>query len=289
VRHTYECPLRWADMDMLGHVNNVTYVDYLQEARIDMFAAHPQFRGGEELAEGVVVVRHEVEFLAPLTFRRRPVLVDAWITEVRAGSFTMAYEVYDDHDDAAPGRRRVFLRASSVLAPFVFETGWPRRITAEEREVLQQYVEPAERRTGLVRQGSARHTYPLRVRWSDVDAYRHVNNVKYFEYFQEARIQYLMDLHVKGEDWSEHVVARTDVDYRRPMLFRLEPYAVSSWISHIGTKSFVISAEIRDREEVLASAQVVMVTFDSRAQRAAPMPEDQRRRLEAELPAELPG
>ena len=29
VRHTYECPVRWADMDMLGHVNNVTYVDYL--------------------------------------------------------------------------------------------------------------------------------------------------------------------------------------------------------------------------------------------------------------------
>ena len=30
---------------------------------------------------------------------------------------------------------------------------------------------------------------PMRVRWSDVDAYGHVNNVKYFEYFQEARIR----------------------------------------------------------------------------------------------------
>ena len=73
VRHLYRCPLRWADLDLLGHVNNVTYVDYLQEARVDMMRSHgpavrrgEDGRDGEDLAEGVVVVRHEVEFLAPL-------------------------------------------------------------------------------------------------------------------------------------------------------------------------------------------------------------------------------
>ena len=40
VRHRYECPMRWADMDLLGHVNNVTYVDYLQEARVDLLRHH---------------------------------------------------------------------------------------------------------------------------------------------------------------------------------------------------------------------------------------------------------
>ena len=39
-RHVYECPMRWADMDLLGHVNNVVYVDYLQEARVDMLRTH---------------------------------------------------------------------------------------------------------------------------------------------------------------------------------------------------------------------------------------------------------
>ena len=96
MRHVYECPLRWGDMDMLGHVNNVTYVDYLQEARIDMFAAHAGFSGVQDLAEGVVVVRHEVEFVRPLVFHRAPVKVEVWVTEVRAGSFTLAYEVFDD-------------------------------------------------------------------------------------------------------------------------------------------------------------------------------------------------
>ena len=31
--------MRWADMDLQGHVNNVVYVDYLQEARVDMLRA----------------------------------------------------------------------------------------------------------------------------------------------------------------------------------------------------------------------------------------------------------
>jgi acyl-CoA thioester hydrolase len=269
-------------MDMLGHVNNVTYVDYLQEARIDMFALHAGFSGVTDLAEGVVVVRHEVEFVAPLVFRRGPVLVDVWITDIRPARFTMAYEVYDEGGDGSDGRR-TYLRASSVLAPYVFAGEHPRRLTEREREVLGRFLEPAATRASLAGEGDGRHVYPVKVRFSDVDVYRHVNNVKYFEYFQEARIQYVMDLHHRGETWSEHVVARTDVDYRRPMLFRLEPYEVHSWISRVGTRSFTISAEIRDHAEVLARAHVVMVTFDSASQRAAEMPPDQRRRLTDEL------
>jgi acyl-CoA thioester hydrolase len=271
-------------MDMLGHVNNVTYVDYLQEARIDMFAVHAGFTGVADLAEGVVVVRHEVEFVAPLVFRRTPVLIDVWITDIRPGRFTMAYEVYDEPDDAAAGRR-TYLRASSVLAPYVFAGEHPRRLTEREREVLGRFLEPAEPVGPRLPAGTGRHVYPVKVRFSDVDVYRHVNNVKYFEYFQEARIQYVMDLHRRGEAWSDHVVARTDVEYRRPMLFRLAPYDVHSWISDLGNRSFAISGEVRDPEaddEVLARCRVVMVAFDRGTQRASDMLPDQRARLEEE-------
>jgi acyl-CoA thioester hydrolase len=275
-------------MDMQQHVNNVTYVDYLQEARIDMFMAHPEFAGGEELAEGVVVVRHELDFVAPLTFRSGPVLVDAWISEIRAASFTMSYEVYDPAD--ADADRRVYLRASSLLAPFVFATERPRRITDREREVLGRYLEPGVERTPVTAEGGSRHVYPLKVRWSDVDAYRHVNNVKYIEYFQEARIRYMMRLHQEGDTFGSIVVARTDVDYRRPILFRMEPYEVHSWISHVGRSSFVVAAEIRDvtsrpgeTGEVLASSRVVAVGFDRETQRASALLPDHRTRLLEEL------
>jgi acyl-CoA thioester hydrolase len=127
-------------MDSLGHVNNVTYVDYLQEARVDMLRVHAPQSGGEELAEAVVVVRHEVDFLRPLVFRFAPVRIESWVTSVRAASFTMAYEIFDEHPG---GARTVYARALSVLAPYVFATERPRRIRPEEREVLERFLEPA--------------------------------------------------------------------------------------------------------------------------------------------------
>ena len=105
------------------------------------------------------------------------------------------------------------------------------------------------------------------MRRSDVDEHGHVSDVTFFEYLQEARIKYLMDLHTRGQHWSHHVVARTDVDYLEPMPHRREPYAVHSWIGHVGTRSFTIQAEVRDGDRVLAGAAVVMVIFDLETQR----------------------
>jgi acyl-CoA thioester hydrolase len=141
VRHVYYCPLRWADMDSLGHVNNVTYVDYLQEARVDMLAVHAPETGGEALAEGVVVVRHEVEFVAPLVFRPEPVRIETWVSRIRAASITMRYEILDELPD---GGRRVYTRASTVLTPFVFATERPRRVSQEEKDVLEGFYEADE-------------------------------------------------------------------------------------------------------------------------------------------------
>src|ERR1700754_5119274 len=107
--------MRWADLDQLGHVNNVVYVDYLQEARVDMFRTHGPPQTGE-LAEGVVVVRHEVHYLSPLAYRFKPVQIECWVTQIRAASFTMAYEVFQETDDG----RRVYARATTVLTPYVF-------------------------------------------------------------------------------------------------------------------------------------------------------------------------
>jgi acyl-CoA thioester hydrolase len=138
-RHIYLCPLRWADMDSLGHVNNVTYVDYLQESRVDMLRVHAQAPGGEQLAEGTVVVRHEVEFVSPLVFRFEPVRIETWVTRIRRASFTMAYEILDELPD---GGRHVYTRARTVLTPYVFAEERPRRIKEHERLVLERFLEP---------------------------------------------------------------------------------------------------------------------------------------------------
>jgi acyl-CoA thioester hydrolase len=254
--------MRWADLDQLGHVNNVVYVDYLQEARVDMLRAHG--RGLGALAEGLVVVRHEVTFLKPLTYDFRPVSIECWVTDIRAATFTMAYEIFHDtpSSDGGENERVVYLRATTVLTPFVFAEERPRRITPEEREMLTGHLEAdrqPRRRTPPLPDEVTSH-YAIHVRFSDVDAYGHVNNVKYFEYLQESRISMIRDL-VPLRRFSV-VVAQTDVDYLMPLLFRAEPYDCRTSITRVGTRSMTVESEIRDGATVLARARVVVVFFD---------------------------
>ena len=258
--------MRWADLDLLGHVNNVVYVDYLQEARVDMLRTHgPAARTGD-LAEGVVVVRHEVSYLAPLSFGFEPVTIESWVTEIRAATFTVAYEIFHERE----GVRHVHARASTVLTPYVFADERPRRLSAVERETLAVFLEPPEpverRPLPRSRPAVAAH-YPVAVRFSDVDVYGHVNNVKYFEYLQESRIAMTAQMW-DGLDRVSIVVAQTDVDYVRPILFRPETYDVWSWVSRVGTRSATVDSLIADGDEALARARVTIVFFDPRTERS---------------------
>ncbi|UUZ61881.1 acyl-CoA thioesterase [Nocardioides sp. B-3] len=97
--------------------------------------------------------------------------------------------------------------------------------------------------------------------------------MKYFEYFRESRIPMMERLGRSLPEAGFHVVvAQTDVDYKVPILFRLEPYDVHSRITHVGTKSFTIESEIRDGETLLSRARVVLVCFDSETQRSIEPP-----------------
>jgi len=290
VRHVYDCPLRWADMDSLGHVNNVVYVDYLQEFRVDMLRVHAPGPEAADLAEGVVVVSHELEFVRPLVYRDRPVRVEGWCEQIRAASFRLGYELVDP--EGPDGERQVYLRATSVLAPFSFATHRPRRIDERERTALQRYAEPAQlepapaiRAERLLADGSGGHTYSCRVRWSDIDSYGHVNNVKYVEYFQEARILFVREaVGADGAaDLGSFVVARVDVDYRRPLEFRTEPVTVRTWVTRIGRSSFELQAAVCDQSAVYATSRAVAVGFDRSTGHARRLTATERRALDARL------
>jgi len=130
-----------------------------------------------------------------------------------------------------------------------------------------------------------RHTYECRVRWSDVDAYGHVNNVKYFEYYQEARVAFLL---ATGAGWAtdrseQFVVARLRVDYHRPILFRPEPFPIESWVTRMGTSSCEVMSRIRDGESVLSDARATLVAFDVGAGRPRPLRDRERAALSSVL------
>ncbi len=118
-------------MDAYGHVNNVVFLRYLEEARIDFL-----FRPEKDFKQGSVVARHEIDYKRQLVHRHSPVDIELWITQIRAASFTIAYEVKDGD--------QIYVTASTVIVPFDFEAQRPRRLTAEERDFLAEYRDDAE-------------------------------------------------------------------------------------------------------------------------------------------------
>ena len=89
--------IRFGDIDAYNHVNNVAYLQYLEDARVQLFYAElpggSTLRGllGPELF--TLVGRHEIEYLAPISFRTDPIHVNTWVTHVGGSSFELGYTV----------------------------------------------------------------------------------------------------------------------------------------------------------------------------------------------------
>ena len=133
MRHTYQCSVRWGDMDALGHVNNVRYLDYLQEARIDMFWTAPQ-RDGHSLMEfDLIVARNEIDYLAPLVWSHQPISMEVWVTKIGTTSFEVAYEL--KQGDV------IHARAKSVLVQYDLESRTARPVSELERSLLERYFD----------------------------------------------------------------------------------------------------------------------------------------------------
>jgi acyl-CoA thioester hydrolase len=67
--HTVVVPIRWGDMDAIGHVNNTVYFRYMEQARVDWSHVFARSLGRDAFAsDGPLIVNARCTFLAPLTY-----------------------------------------------------------------------------------------------------------------------------------------------------------------------------------------------------------------------------
>ena len=118
---------RFSDLDPLGHVNNVVFHDYLQEARVGLLR---DFRLVHGHGFSQVVVKQEITHRKPLLLHPEPVIIETWVERIGGSSYTLGYRILDEHGDVAA-------TASTVLAVIDEESGSPVRIPAELRAVLE--------------------------------------------------------------------------------------------------------------------------------------------------------
>jgi acyl-CoA thioester hydrolase len=132
-RFTAHVAMRWSDMDAYGHVNNVQFLTYVEEARVEMFKSVP-LSGVDQVAAGILVAASDIKYRRPLLHRHAPVPIDVWVTKIGAAHFCLGYEVYDNGGV-------VYATASSTMVPYDFANGRPRRLSADEKSWLQEFTD----------------------------------------------------------------------------------------------------------------------------------------------------
>lgn len=128
----------------------------------------------------------------------------------------------------------------------------------------------------------AKHTYLCPMRWSDMDAQGHVNNSAFLVYLEQARIDlFFENARLEGIESIARgvVVARHEIDYRRPVVYGPDPLRIELWCSHIGGASFTVEYAMHEggaTDAVAVQARSRCVTYDLRAGRARRLEEVER-------------
>jgi acyl-CoA thioester hydrolase len=131
-----------------------------------------------------------------------------------------------------------------------------------------------------------RFVRPVELRFRDLDAVGHVNNVVYLTYMETARIQWWIEV-TGHRDFRNFgmILARTEIDYKAPASWgdRLE---VGVRCASMRRSSFVLEFRVAEPEggRVFADARKVLVHYDYDAGRSLPLPPDLREKLKAQDP-----
>jgi acyl-CoA thioester hydrolase len=128
---------------------------------------------------------------------------------------------------------------------------------------------------------TSRFVAPVRVRWSDLDAFGHVNNARTVTLLEEARVDWLfVEAARHGVDRLTEgiVVSRLEIDYRRAIGFGL-PVTVSMAISELTAASFTVDYRVDVAGELAATAATVLVPVSPATFRPRRLDDGERRFL----------
>lgn len=124
--------VRFRDLDAYGHVNNATFLTYLEQARVKILGEYFAL-DGEHGKTGFVMRKAELEFLRPITLRSS-IYVRMQVTKMGRASFTLFYELMDQAET-------IYATASTVLVTIDAETGRPAGVPDWFEEAVRRGAE----------------------------------------------------------------------------------------------------------------------------------------------------
>jgi acyl-CoA thioester hydrolase len=129
-----------------------------------------------------------------------------------------------------------------------------------------------------------------RVRFGDLDAMQHMNNVEFLRFFETARIDYMIQLSPEHAPTARRqfgfIFAECHIAYRAPAFFgdRIRTYI---WPSELKRSSLRLTFEMRTEGDgrLVADGWGTLVGYDYDAGESRPIPDVLRERIEPRIPA----
>lgn len=123
------------------------------------------------------------------------------------------------------------------------------------------------------------------VAWGEMDAFQHVNNIVYFRYFESARMAYFDKLdfwNYTKETGIGPILASTGCRFKAPLTYP-DTVSVGTAVTEVGDDRFLMKyvAVSHRQARVAAEAEGLIVSYDYRAQRKAPLPDELKSRIES--------
>jgi acyl-CoA thioester hydrolase len=118
----------------------------------------------------------------------------------------------------------------------------------------------------------------IQLRFGDMDALGHVNNVAVLRVFEEARVRLISgQLRIEG---VSVLVARQEVEYRAVLEYTGADARVHVWTSRTGGSSFELSYALENHNGQTTAVGATTVVVIGEDGRPAPIPAEARARLE---------
>lgn len=105
-----------------------------------------------------------------------------------------------------------------------------------------------------------RYVTYCRVRWSDTDAFGHVNNARYLSLFEEARTELVASAVETSDELTglmSVVVARHEIDYLKQVNYGPKPVRIEVWVELVRNASFTVAYELFDQVDADGGSDAV--------------------------------
>jgi len=132
-RFTLTIPIRFRDLDAMGHVNNATFLTYFEEGRKEFFIHVLKSSSPKDFP--FILAQVTCQYLRPIELDDKIVQETVWISRIGKKSFNFAYEI---HRQGNPSW--IFSTGESVQVFYNYEKGISMEIPETFREKVASYA-----------------------------------------------------------------------------------------------------------------------------------------------------